>query len=135
MFSQRYIQFLLWFLVLLDLFLSGICLVSPAAWGQLMHGQLIQDEFGVIRRLGAVWLAFLVFQTLALLNWKKAPYWLVLVAGIRLTEVFSDWFYGYFASDLSWFGFAGLLIAPPANAFFGWYLIRAYHFYQNNGAQ
>ena len=132
MFERRYIQVLLWFLVLLDLFLSGICLISPDLWGQLMHGQGINDEFGVVRRLGAVWLAFLLFQGLALAKWEKSPYWLVLVAGIRLTEIFSDWFYWFFAAELSWFGFAGLLIAPPANLFFGWFLIKAYLHYQKN---
>jgi hypothetical protein len=128
--STRNIYLLLFFLVLLDLFLAAVCLISPDWWFALMHGASYDDPAGLVRRMGAVWLAFLVFQLIALIKWKEYPALLVLVAGIRLTEIFSDWVYWFFAEQLSWFGHFGLLVAPPANLLFGIYLIKAYYEYK-----
>lgn len=120
------INLLLLFLVILDLILSAICLLRPDLWVKLMHGAEYVDSLGLIRRMGAVWLAFFVFQLAALLFWQKHSYLLVLVAGIRLTEIFSDWFYWYFAEHLTWFAHFGLLVSPPSNLLFGIILIKAY---------
>lgn len=120
------INFLLLFLVLLDIVLSAICLLRPDLWTKIMHGTDYIDSLGIIRRMGAVWLAFFVFQLIALLMWQKQGWWLVVIAGIRLTEVFSDWFYWYFAEQLTLFGYFGLLIAPPSNIFFGIIFIKMY---------
>lgn len=125
--SEKTINALLFFLVLLDLVLSAICLLRPDLWFQIMHGVDAVDSLGMVRRLGAVWLAFFIFQLLALLFWQKNSYLLVLVAGIRLTEIFSDWFYWYFAENITWFGHFGLLIAPPSNIFFGIILLKIFY--------
>ena len=122
----KFINLLLLFLVILDLILSAICLLRPDLWVKLMHGTEYSDSLGLIRRMGAVWLAFFVFQLVALLFWQKHSYLLVLVAGIRLTEVFSDWFYWYFTEYLTGFAHFGLLISPPSNLLFGIILIKAY---------
>lgn len=123
---KNFINLLLLFLVLLDLVLSSLCLLRPDLWIQTMHGGEYGDPLGFIRRLGAVWLAFFIFQLVALVLWQKHPYWLVLVAGIRFTEIFSDWFYWYFAEQLTWFGNFGLLIAPPSNIIFGVILLKEF---------
>ena len=117
---------LLIFLVILDLVLSGLCLCAPATWFRIIHDAPYVDPQGLLRRTGAVWAAFTLFQLLALIKWRKKPYWLVLVAGIRLTEIFSDWTYLYFAASMTNSGRLGLLISPPANIAFGWFLIHAY---------
>lgn len=114
------------FLVILDLVLSSTCLFFPATWFRVVHNAPYVDPQGLLRRTGAVWAAFTLFQLLALVKWQKKPYWLVLVAGVRLTEVFSDWAYLYFAASITSYGRIGLLIAAPANVVFGWALIRAY---------
>ncbi len=114
------------FLVILDLVLSGTCLFFPATWFRVVHDTLYVDPQGLLRRTGAVWAAFTLFQLLALIKWQKKPYWLVLVAGVRLTEIFSDWTYLHFAASITSYGRIGLLIAPLANVVFGWVLIRAY---------
>ncbi|MBI2966714.1 MAG: hypothetical protein HYY40_02740 [Bacteroidetes bacterium] len=131
MYNKNFITLLLLFLVILDLALSTICLYSPELWFKIMHGTGYADSLGIIRRLGAVWFAFLVFQSAALFLWKKQAWWLVLVAGIRFTEIFSDWVYWYFAENLTWFGYFGLLISPPANLFFGIILIKSYLQFHN----
>ena len=91
-----------------------------------MHGAVYADPLGMIRRLGAVWAAFVLFQLIAVFRWKQNPHWLVIVAGIRWTEVFSDWFYWYFAETLTLFGHAGLLIAPPVNLMLGLFLLKMF---------
>jgi hypothetical protein len=120
------INTLLLSLILLDLVLSVICLMSPGLWIKLFHGISASDTLGLIRRQGAVWAAFLLFQVIAYFRWPREPFWLVVVAGIRLTEIFSDWVYLFSAEQVTWFGKMGLFIAPPANLLIGWYFIRQY---------
>jgi hypothetical protein len=122
----KFINGLLLFLVLLDLFLFLVCLMSPPLWIKLMHGIDGSDPLGLIRRLGAVWLAFFVFQLIALFAWRDYTWLLVLVAGIRLTECFSDWIYWFFSDHHTLFGNFGLLVAPPSNLLFGYILIKAF---------
>ena len=118
---------LLLFLVLLDLVLSTTCLFFPAAWFRVFHHAPYVDPQGLLRRTGAVWAAFTLLQLIALVRWRSRPYWLPLVAGVRLTEVFSDWVYLYACSSITWFGRAGLLISPPANFLFALFLLASYH--------
>jgi hypothetical protein len=48
------------------------------------------------------------------------------VAGVRFTEIFSDWVYLGVASNMTWLGTIGLFVSPPANLIFGIFLIIAY---------
>lgn len=120
------INLLLVFLVLLDIVLSTLCFFFPEAWFCLFHNAPYIDPQGLLRRTGAVWAAFALFQLIALLRWREQPYWLSLAAGIRLTEVFSDWVYLYTAESITLFGKIGLSIAPLANVLFAWILIKGY---------
>ncbi len=120
------IYLLLVFLVLLDIFLATLCLFSPETWFRLFHDAPYIDPQGLLRRTGAVWAAFTLFQLIALLKWQRQPYWLPLVAGIRLTEVFSDWVYLYMAESTTWFGKIGLFIAPLTNVLFACILLWGY---------
>jgi len=121
------IDLLLLALVLLDIYLSAFTLFFPEAWFGAFHNAPYVDPQGLLRRTGAVWAAFTLFQFVALLRWRCQPYWLPLVAGIRLTEVFSDWVYVYFADSVTSYGLRNLLPAPLANALIAWYLIKSYH--------
>jgi hypothetical protein len=113
-------------LILLDVFLSTIAIGCPERWSQVMHGLPYDDPAGLLRRTGAVWAAFTLLQAIALFRWQQQPYWLTLVAGVRLTELFSDWVTIVAAKQVTTFGTLGLLIAPPANLIFGWLLISTY---------
>jgi len=84
------------------------------------------DTYALLKRTGAVWVAFTLLQLIAMFRWTKAPYWLVLIAGVRLTELFSDWTYMYLAHTMTTIGKMGLFIAPPGNLVFGIFLIWAY---------
>src|SRR6266511_3681740 len=67
-------------LVVLDVLLSGTTLLFPSLWFRLFHGAPYIDPQALLRRTGAVWVAFTLLQFLALVRWKKQPHWLVLIA-------------------------------------------------------
>jgi len=123
---RRRTNLLLLALVVLDVLLSGTTLLFPATWFRLFHGAPYIDPQALLRRTGAVWVAFTLLQLLALVRWKQQPYWLVLIAGVRLTEIFSDWTYLAFCSSITLPGRIGLLVSPPANLVFAWILIRTW---------
>lgn len=123
---KRRTNLLLAGLVLLDIVLSGTCLLFPQVWFTWFHGAPYVDPQALLRRTGAVWAAFTVLQLIALLRWQKSPHWLVLVAGVRLTEIFSDWTYLLLCSSITWFGRVALFVSPPANLLFGLILLRTW---------
>jgi len=120
------VNLLLISLLLLDLALSSICLVSPSLWAKLIHGADFPDTLGLIRRLGGGWAAFFLIQGIALWKWPKDPAWLLIVVGIRWSELFADWFYFSYSPQLTWIGKIGLLASPPVNLLAGLFLLRAY---------
>jgi len=125
---RTFIYVLMAFLVILDLVLSTTCLLFPDTWYMTFHGVPYDDRdpMGLLKRTGAVWVAFTLLQLIAFIRWEKAPWWLVLIAGVRLTELFSDWTYMYVAESMTTLGRLGLFIAPPGNLAFGLFLIWAY---------
>jgi hypothetical protein len=108
--------------------LSITALFFPDKWFMIFHGVSYdhRDVEGLLKRTGAVWVAFTLLQLIAFLRWEKAPWWLVLIAGVRLTELFSDWTYLYVAETLTTLGRLGLFIAPPGNLAFGLFFTWAY---------
>ena len=120
------INILLIFLIILDVFLCILALLFPATWFKIFHDEPYTDPQGLLRRTGAVWAAFTLLQIIAYLKWEEQFYWLVLIAGVRLTELFSDWAYLYFAHNITWAGLLSLLISPPANLAMGWFLIESF---------
>jgi hypothetical protein len=87
------LNLLLTILVIYDVILSATCLIRPDLWYRYVHGADYVDPQGLLMRTGAVWVAFSLFQLIARWKWEVQPYWLAVIAGIRLTEVFSDWTY------------------------------------------
>jgi len=124
--NRTQVNVFLVFLILLDVFLSTVAIGFPNFWTQSMHGLPYVDPYGLLRRTGALWVAFTLLQTIALVRWQKQPYWLPLIAGVRFTELFSDWTTIIVAKQMTALGTIGLLIAPPANLLFGLILISTY---------
>jgi hypothetical protein len=73
-----------------------------------------------------VWVAFLLLQVIALVRWRRAPYWLALIAGVRLTELFSDLTTLAVAQKVTWFAWVALPMATLSNLVFGYFLIVVY---------
>jgi hypothetical protein len=124
--SSFVINILLLFLVGLDVVLFVLALLLPNTWFIIFHNQPYTDPQGLLRRTGAVWVAFTLLQFIAYMKWQEQYYWLVLIAGVRLTELFSDWTYLYFAQNITRVGRISLWIAPPANLVMGWFFIQSF---------
>ena len=120
---DRRIQGVLGALCVLDAVLATWALAFPSLWFAAFHGTPYDDPEGLLRRCGAGWVAYTLFQTVAFRRWKEAPVWLAVVAGLRLGEVFTDWTYLGFAAHTTWFGKIALLVASPVNAALGWFLL------------
>ncbi|MDQ3803773.1 MAG: hypothetical protein M3416_08115 [Acidobacteriota bacterium] len=123
---RKLVYALLIYLVVKDIVLSAVAICYPEAWFRFFHGAPYVDPQGLLRRTGALWVAFTLLQIIALFRWERAPWWLVLIAGVRLTELFSDWTYIYVAQSMTPIGRAFLFSAPPGNLAFGWFLVWAY---------
>lgn len=117
---------LLGFLVALDVVLATCALALPNTWFAVMHDRPYIDPAGLLRRTGAVWVAFLLLQAIALVRWRRAPYWLALIAGVRLTEIFSDLTTLAVADHVTWFARLTLPMATLTNLVVGWFLIVSY---------
>lgn len=124
--NQRLVNALLGFLVALDVVLSTCALVFPQTWFAIMHHQPYVDPAGLLRRTGAVWVAFTLLQGIALVRWRREPYWLALIAGVRLTELFSDCTTLVVAQHVTWFAWVTLPMASLSNLVFGWFLVSTY---------
>ena len=123
---RKFIYILLAFLVILDIILSITAIFFPTTWFMLMHGTAYVDPQGLLARTGALWAAFVLVQFIALIKWEKYPWLLILVSGMRLTEIFSDWVYLHATQNITMFGRLGLLIAPLSNLAFGLVLVWFY---------
>ncbi|WP_437670720.1 hypothetical protein [Sorangium sp. So ce131] len=123
---ERRITALLAALVLVDLTLSIWAFFFPQAWFDAFHGAAYVDPEALLPRTAAGWTGFLLIQVIALVRWRRETWWLLVVAGVRLTEVFTDLVYVLMAGDVTWFAKATLPVTGPLNALFGWWLIRAW---------
>lgn len=123
---RTWIYILLVFVVIKDIVLSTTCLLYPQKWFTIFHDAPYIDPQGLLKRTGAVWVAFTVLQLIAVFKWEKYPWWLVLIAGVRLTEIFSDWTYIYMSQSITTFGWIGLFASPPFNLFLGCFLVWSY---------
>ncbi|HEV7590440.1 MAG TPA: hypothetical protein VGO40_20180 [Longimicrobium sp.] len=127
--SRRSVNLLLLGLIALDLVFPAVIFLSPGTWTRLFHDMPPDDPMGLLHRLGAGWAAFALWMVVARLRWERDPGWLMLVAGIRLTESWADWVYLGFAQHTTLFGTVSLLAASPVNLLCGWLLYRAYRRY------
>jgi len=87
--------------------------LAPDLWFRLFHGTSPAGlETAFLRRSGGQWLAFAIVQGIAILRWRRAPIWLVVVAAVRFSDLFTDIFYVVSsAPSLTTLGWACLL--PP----------------------
>ncbi len=125
-YSEKKINIIIMALVLLDVVLATAGFCFPELWFKLFHGVDYVDPQGFLRRCAANWTAFAIIQFLALVRWKKEPFWLVMVAAVRFSDVFTDMTCLWFCSDITLFGRISLFGAGPANFLFGLYFFLAY---------
>ena len=119
-------------LIALDIFYPIVIFGSDGWWFDLMHGTDYVDPQGLLKRLGAVWATFALFQIIAYFRWQQGPHWLMLVAGLRFGEIVADWVYWSYADDRTLIGTLGLLSASPTNLILGIFFYRAYFVFAGN---
>ncbi len=85
----------------------------PELWFHLLHhADPVGFDVALLRRAGGQWAAFALVQAIALLRWRTQPLWLVIVAGARISDFFTDLSYIASVPSLTTFGWATL--TPPA---------------------
>jgi hypothetical protein len=127
---RRWVKIALLALIALDVIYPIIIFGSGQWWFDLIHGADYVDPQGLLKRLGAVWATFALFQIIAWFRWEQGPHWLMLVAGLRFGEIVADWVYWSAADDHTFFGTVGLLSASPTNLLLGLFFYRAYFVFQ-----
>ena len=82
------------FAIGVDVSLSLMTALAPQWWFQTFHG-VQGDALAVLflQRCGANWTAFALFQILAVARWRRSTVWLPIIAGVRFSDVFTDWTY------------------------------------------
>ncbi len=113
-------------LIVSDLVLGSLIIISGQAWFDLIHGTDYVDPQALLKRTGGVWLSQAVIQAIAFFRWRNALHWLLVLAGLRWADMFSDWIYWLDANDHTWLGHAGLLLSSPLNLLLGLFFYRAY---------
>ena len=117
---------MLGFLVAFDATLVTWASAFPQLWFTVFHGTQYDDPQGFLRRSAANWAAFLLLQIIAFVRWRRDSVWLAVVAGVRLSDIFTDVTYVLVARDTTWF--AKLTLAPMSltNLLIGLFLLDAY---------
>jgi len=117
----------LWVAMLEDTSLFLMAWLSPDTWFRVFHGAAPSGlEIALLRRAAGQWLAFALAQGLALRYWKKNPIWLVLVAGVRFSDLFTDISYVLAAPSLTTLGWVCLLPPPLLNLIGVVIILRGY---------
>lgn len=124
--SDRTIRALLIALIALDVTISIVVFAWPSLWFQVFHGVPYVDPQNLLRRMGANWTAFALFQIIALVRWRREPYWLAVVAGVRFSDIFTDITCYALAADTTPFAALTLIPMSPINFFIGFYLLNQY---------
>jgi hypothetical protein len=108
----------LWGALALDLSLFAMTWVSPDLWFQAFHGTNPEDPEAVafLRRCGGHWLAFSLIQAITLWKWRDDRRWLLVLCGVRASDVFTDLSYVLASEHLTALGWACLLPPPLFNA-------------------
>jgi len=107
------------------LFVIAWC--RPEAWFHLFHhAEPLGLDVALLRRAAGQWAAFALVQAIALLRWRTRPTWLLVVAGARVSDLFTDLSYIVAAPSLTSFGWAALLPPPFLNLAFAVTMVVAW---------
>ena len=79
-----------------------------------------------LRRSAGQWAAFALAQAITLWRWKKDPIWLVITAGVRFSDLFTDISYVLAVPSLTTLGWVFLLPPPALNLIGVVIMLRGY---------
>jgi hypothetical protein len=96
-----------------DATIFALAWLAPDVWFRLFHHATTAGlETALLRRAAGQWAAFAVVQAIALLRWRTQPVWLVVVAGLRASDLLTDLSYIAAVPSLTPLGWFALV--PPA---------------------
>jgi hypothetical protein len=106
----------LWAALVEDTFLFVMAWVAPEFWFRVFHASVPAGlETAFLRRSAGQWAAFALAQAITLWRWKKDPVWLVITAGVRFSDLFTDISYVLAVPSLTTLGWIFLLPPPVLN--------------------
>ncbi len=124
---DRLVLLFLWGALIEDSALVVIAWAAPDAWFHLFHhAEPASLDVPFLRRSAGQWLAFSVFQAVALWRLRKERVWLPIVAGLRLSDLFTDLSYLIAVPSLTTVGWVLLIPPPVLNLAGAWVLLSAY---------
>jgi hypothetical protein len=109
---------------------------APDLWFQLFHNStptVLETAF--LRRSGGQWAAFALAQAITLCRWRKNPVWLVVTAGVRFSDLFTDISYILAVPFLTKLGWVLLLPPAPLNLFGVVIMLRGYQQIRNTSSR
>ncbi len=124
--TDRRLHLLLGALFVFDVGLVIWAGAFPELWFRAFHGVPYDDPQLYLRRCAANWAAFALMQGIALWRWRRDYVWLVIVAGVRLSDIFTDLTEVIIAPNRTMFAIATLAPMSAINLLLGVVLLRAY---------
>ena len=104
----------LWGALVEDTILCLMAWFAPGLWFKFFHASTPAGlDVAFLRRSAGQWAAFSLAQAITLWRWRRDPIWLVVTAGVRFSDLFTDVSYILAVPTLTWLGWA-LLVPPPA---------------------
>ena len=117
----------LWAALVEDTFLFVMAWVAPEHWFRVFHATVPAGlETAFLRRSAGQWAAFALAQAITLWRWKKDPIWLVITAGVRFSDLFTDISYVVAVPSLTTLGWVFLLPPPVLNLIGVVIMLRGY---------
>jgi hypothetical protein len=117
----------LWGALLEDTLLFAMAWLAPSLWFRVFHASVPAGlEVAFLRRSAGQWAAFALAQAIALWRWRQDPLWLVITAGVRFSDLFTDLSYILAVPSLTGFGWALLTPPPVLNLIGVVILVRGY---------
>ncbi|HEY8975481.1 MAG TPA: hypothetical protein VIN75_14785 [Burkholderiaceae bacterium] len=102
-----------------DATIFAIAWLAPDVWFRWFHhAQPAGLGTALLRRAAGQWAAFALVQAIALARWKAQPVWLMVVAGLRASDLLTDLSYIAAVPSLTALGWALLTPPPFLNAAF-----------------
>lgn len=131
--SKSALDALLVSLIVLDIGLAAIATFAPAIWFTTMHRDVHVDALhrAFVMRSAGHWLSMALVQGVTLVQWRRAPVWLALTAGTRLSDVLTDVLYFITAparSTAAWL----LAASPVVNLALAAIFIAAYRAHRSS---
>ena len=117
----------LWGALIEDATIFVLSWLAPELWFRVFHHlEPAGLEVALLRRAGGQWAAFALVQAMVLWRWRSRPTWLLVVAGARMSDLFTDLSYVAAVPSLTTAGWVALLPPPLLNTLFVLVMVQAW---------